>query len=337
VVTPQVDQGSGVVVVLDDRPFTVQDHLSILQHYGFTPRVFSGPLSFANYLHDNENADIRAFVVDLHIPGARKGLSALGFPNQGNDSEFDVGIAIVDSLLSGKFASTPVIFLTAMGMHDEISDKIADAMGHRSNVRHFDKATAPHEFESVVRSISIQEKRPLDFAFGAIVQAERKVRDGDLIRIVEPIYSELVRALNRDPSLFRNITPRQWEELIAGTYLRAGFDDVILTPRSGDLGRDVVAIKHGFGSVKFIEQVKAYSEHHLVTADEVRALLGVLGAELDASKAVFTTTSDFAPTLHLDRFIMPYLPHRLELVNRQRLVERLAWSEQSLDGFLPTH
>ncbi|MEI9850330.1 MAG: restriction endonuclease [Sphingomonas sp.] len=87
--------------------------------------------------------------------------------------------------------------------------------------------------------------------------------------------------------------------------------------------------------MKFIEQVKAYSEHNLVTADDVRALLGVLQGEQDASKAIFTTTSDFAPTLHLDRIIKPYLPYRLELVNRQRLLERLAWSERSIADTMP--
>jgi len=47
-----------------------------------------------------------------------------------------------------------------------------------------------------------------------------------------------------------------WEEIIAGAYKKAGFDEVTLTPRSGDLGRDVIAIKKGLGSVRVIDQVK---------------------------------------------------------------------------------
>jgi HJR/Mrr/RecB family endonuclease len=33
------------------------------------------------------------------------------------------------------------------------------------------------------------------------------------------------------------------EELVAGAYKRAGFEEVTLTPRSGDHGRDVIATK----------------------------------------------------------------------------------------------
>ena len=73
------------------------------------------------------------------------------------------------------------------------------------------------------------------------------------------------------------------------------FDEVVLTPSSGDLGRDVIAIKKGFGSIRFIDQVKAFSPSHVVTANDVRALPGVLQADQNATKAIFTTTSTFAP------------------------------------------
>jgi hypothetical protein len=49
------------------------------------------------------------------------------------------------------------------------------------------------------------------------------------------------------------MTPRMWEEMVAGAYERAGFDDVILTPRSGNLGRHVIAIKHGLGTIRVID------------------------------------------------------------------------------------
>jgi restriction system protein len=58
------------------------------------------------------------------------------------------------------------------------------------------------------------------------------------------------------------------KEIIAGAYHRSGFDEVILTPRSGDHGRDVIAIKKGIGSIRVIDQVKAYKPGHLVTAVE---------------------------------------------------------------------
>lgn len=112
------------------------------------------------------------------------------------------------------------------------------------------------------------------------------------------------------------------EEIIAGAYKTAGFDEVILTPRSGDLGRDVIAVKRGIGTVRIIDQVKAYKHGHLVTANDVRALLGVLEGD-KASKGFLTTTSDFAPRLVNDILLRPFMPSRLELVNGKALLARL--------------
>jgi len=67
---------------------------------------------------------------------------------------------------------------------------------------------------------------------------------------------------------------------VGGRLLRrvrqSGFDEVTLTPRSGDYGRDVIAIKKGIGTIRVIDQVKAYKPGHLVGANDVRALLGAL-------------------------------------------------------------
>lgn len=159
--------------------------------------------------------------------------------------------------------------------------------------------------------------------FGTVVLPYGKHSDGDLIKLVDPIYTEIVNLISSNEQMIYQIPPRKWEELVAAAYDKAGFDEVILTPRSGDLGRDVIAIKHGFGAVKFIDQVKAYNPGHVVTADEVRALLGVLQAEQDASKAIFTTTSSFAPKIEEDRLIKPFLPYRLELIDKDKLKSRL--------------
>src|SRR6516225_9135365 len=66
----------------------------------------------------------------------------------------------------------------------------------------------------------------------------------------------------KDPELMYQLNPRKWEELIAGAYELAGFDEVILTPRSGDKGRDVIAVKKGIGCIRFLEEVKAYKPDH---------------------------------------------------------------------------
>ena len=167
------------------------------------------------------------------------------------------------------------------------------------------------------------------FSFGAIVKYELIVPDGQIITFIDPVYNLLIDEIGKNPRLMYEIDARKWEEIIAAAYDKAGFDEVILTPRSGDYGRDVIAIKRGFGSIKFIDQVKAYNEDHIVKADEVRALLGVLSGERDASKAIFTTTSAFAPRIESDKFIKPFLPYRLELVDKEKLIARLLLKDKS--------
>jgi restriction system protein len=169
------------------------------------------------------------------------------------------------------------------------------------------------------------------FALQALVISEGPAQDGELVRVLEPAWTLVLSMLRSDPEALHKLTPRQFEELIAATYDKAGYDEVILTPRSGDFGRDVIAVKRGWGSVRIIDQAKCFKPGHLVDANDVRALLGVLQADRNASKGIVSTTSDFAPRISGDPFIAPFLPHRLELVNGQDMVNRLS----ALNGATP--
>ena len=153
--------------------------------------------------------------------------------------------------------------------------------------------------------------------------------EGRLVRAVAVPWFEILRIIKSDPIAAYQIDPRKWEEIIAGAYSQAGFDEVILTPRSGDKGRDVIATKFGVGSIRIFDQMKAYKPGHLVTADEVRAMLGVITGADNVSKGVVTTTSDFAPRLADDPYIKKYLPYRLELKPRDAL---LSWLESLSRG-----
>ena len=150
-------------------------------------------------------------------------------------------------------------------------------------------------------------------------------KEGQLVRAVAIPWFEVMTIIRRDPQAIYQIDPRKWEEIIAGAYERAGFDEVILTPASGDKGRDVVASKHGIGSIRVFDQVKAYKAGHVVTADEVRAMLGVITGAQNVSKGVITTTSTFAPRVATDPYIQPHIPFRLELKDCQQL---LPWLDE---------
>jgi restriction system protein len=138
------------------------------------------------------------------------------------------------------------------------------------------------------------------------------------------VWDEIVQALGDDWTLAYRLPPERWEEIVAGAFHRAQYDEVTLTPRSGDHGRDVIAIKRGIGCVKIIGSVKRYAPGNLVRYDDIRALLFVLSNERDASKAIITTTSDFPPRINEDPFIAPFLPTRLELITGEALQKWLA-------------
>ena len=146
--------------------------------------------------------------------------------------------------------------------------------------------------------------------------------EGTLVKAVAVPWFEILKVVQADPRAAYEIGPRKWEEIIAGAYHRAGFDEVVLTPRSGDKGRDVIATRFGVGSVRIFDQVKAYKPGHLVTAEEVRAMLGVITGADNVSKGVVTTTSNFAPRLADDPYLKKYIPYRLELKPREML---LSW------------
>jgi restriction system protein len=167
----------------------------------------------------------------------------------------------------------------------------------------------------------------------AIIIPGGRTAEGILIEAVSLPWMEIVRMLHSDPSLAFKVDPRKWEEIIAGAYKKAGFDEVTLTPRSGDLGRDVIAVKRGIGCVRFIDSVKRYGPDHPVPADDVRALLGVLLSDHNATKGIVTTTSTFAPMIPCDPFITSHIPFRLELVDGQELNKRL-WdlAKQTSEG-----
>jgi restriction system protein len=138
--------------------------------------------------------------------------------------------------------------------------------------------------------------------------------EGQLVIGVAIPWFEIIKQLERDPDFLFKVPWRKLEELIAGAYDRAGWKEVILTPRSGDGGIDVMASHPGgFGSIRIIDQVKKFKPGHVVTANDVRAMIGVLDGNRNVSKGFLTTTSRFAPGIYEDENLQRFMPNRLEL------------------------
>lgn len=165
--------------------------------------------------------------------------------------------------------------------------------------------------ESSQFSVLVQDNAP-DITIQALLTFADKTKEGQLVEAVGIAWFEIVKIITRDPEAIYTIDPRTLEEIIAGAWEREGYS-AILTPRSGDKGRDVIATRDGINSVRIYDQIKRYKITRPVTADEVRSLVGVLTIDPNVSKGIVTTTSTFAPTLLDDENIRRLVPYRLEL------------------------
>src|SRR2546425_112012 len=92
-----------------------------------------------------------------------------------------------------------------------------------------------------------------------VVQPYGSTPEGQLVRAFVLPWRTIVEQLKKDWMQAFKIPPRIWEEMIAAAFDQDGYDEVVLTPRSGDHGRDVVAIKKGIGCIRIIGSVKAYA------------------------------------------------------------------------------
>jgi len=181
---------------------------------------------------------------------------------------------------------------------------------------------------SVVPSEAIVSKAPEIVIQQTIELHGDKMDEGLLIRFVTIPWCLIFREIDRDPHFLSKLDWRKMEELIAAAYKEARCPEVVLTPRSRDRGRDVIATWPNLVSIKVIDQVKTYNPNHVVTADEVRTMLGVLQIDRNVSKGVITTTSCFAPEILKDPDLSAFMPNRLELRDGNALNN---WFKQIID------
>jgi restriction system protein len=185
----------------------------------------------------------------------------------------------------------------------------------------------PNPIQNPVRQYAFGSGKPEPTLLlqSTVLSLGAETDDGQLVTAVRLPWSAIADRVMADPEFLAYYSKhwREFEEFLAGVYTQHGFDEVVLTPPSGDFGRDVIAIKHGYCSVRILGQAKAHKPDHLVELNDVNAMLGVLGGDHQATKAMVVTTSDFAPRLRSSPIVKQYLPHRLELINGHGLAEWL--------------
>ena len=71
----------------------------------------------------------------------------------------------------------------------------------------------------------------------AVVESYGATSEGSLVRAVVLPWRTIIQKLGKDCSVAFQISSRMWEEMIAAAFEQDGYDEVTLTPRSGDHGR----------------------------------------------------------------------------------------------------
>ncbi len=121
--------------------------------------------------------------------------------------------------------------------------------------------------------------------------------------------------------LLHSMDPFQFEYLVADLLQKIGYENVVVTKRSGDKGIDVVAnlTVGGITSVKTVIQAKRYATSNKINGAVVTQLRG--SAEVD-QRGLIITTSDFTK----DGIDEAQAPNKMpvSLVNGEKLIQLLS-------------
>lgn len=240
------------------------------------------------------------------------------------------------STIDGSYMIVDVDFESAPNYHYMVWDNVKDKkkqLEEKSEypvMRYFEHITYPVErpskLGSIVYSIKqiIKKQKPEILMQTSILSDSKKIDNGWLVSTISYSWFSIYKEIIKNPNFIFEFVkyPFKFEEFIAGAYERAGYD-VLLTNRSNDGGKDLIVSKSGYGAIKFIEQIKAYKPGHLVTHNDIRAMLGVLSSEPNVSKCLVTTTSDFQPNVLKSEQFKKFIPNRLELKNGEQTIDWL--------------
>lgn len=104
---------------------------------------------------------------------------------------------------------------------------------------------------------------------------------------------EIFRYLAQKPEKVFDMSPREFEMLVASVFRANGFD-VELTPGSRDGGFDVLAVQRSkfVGETRFLIECKRYAKENKVGIGLVQRLIGTVN-QFKATRGILVTTSSF--------------------------------------------
>jgi restriction system protein len=112
-----------------------------------------------------------------------------------------------------------------------------------------------------------------------------------IITVVHTVNAEFLKKIAKKPSLIYELSPRQFEEIVAELLNRKGYE-IKISPATRDGGVDIYAAhKTDLGSFLYVVQCKKYNVEHRVGVGLIRDLLGTV--ELERATAGIMVTSSF--------------------------------------------
>ena len=114
-----------------------------------------------------------------------------------------------------------------------------------------------------------------------------------IIKKIKVINNSLVDKFHANPQFAFQITPRQFEELVAELLAKEGFSSN-LTKKTHDGGKDIlIAQNNSLGNFMYYIECKQYSPQNTVGVNLVRELYGTLSHDR-ATAGLMVTTSSFS-------------------------------------------
>jgi restriction system protein len=185
--------------------------------------------------------------------------------------------------------------------------------------------TLTHEGEQIGTMYAVD---PSVLLHTTLVYLGERTSGGCLVKSPTATWFEISNQLQVDPSFRFEFCalPAKFEHFLAGAYHVEGWESVVVTPQSGDKGRDVIAEQN---AERVLQEAKAYRVR-IVKAEQVRALYGVLSHDSDATRAVITTTADFAPGIAEEfRQVMPNVLETVDGDQFLKNVERITTTQSA--------
>lgn len=157
----------------------------------------------------------------------------------------------------------------------------------------------PLAIELLKKIISVQDKRSPQSAINEPLYELSNnilVPKKEIVAATSPIIisagESLIDSLKKQPKNLHNITPREFEKLLAELLRDMGWD-VELTKQTRDGGADILAyLNTDVGKILCLVEAKHYREDRKIGVELVRTLYGTL-CDYQANSAMMVTSSSF--------------------------------------------